>query len=214
MTKITEKELSTCARIIDRGLHYYNQLDPAKYDSFLGVPHRTPEWCFNLRSLAEITAGIELWFHSKENIEAISDAAFIDGVDLYRTLIIQAQIQGEALADIHAKNTEILKEKYFVYYPSEKVQIGHHRRNDHCYKNTTSITSKIIHQDEFSILGLGDIPSTEHRSLLVPLAEFWRLDFRNRLCITYSNFPELLNHYEETYQDIPFDYTKISFDKY
>lgn len=209
-----ESQLPDFALIIDRGLYYYRKLAEEQYDQFFKSSHGMPEWCLYLRSLAEVSEGMDLWFKSEENLKALSDAAYMDLIDLYRKLLRQALNEGEKLKEPHQSNVDHLKEKYFVYYPDGKIQVGEHRRGQHCYKNTVSITSKVIHQDEYSIIGFGKQKYNDLYNLLDPIAKFWRMDFRNKISIINSKFPLIVSYYECKFGNLPFPFDEISFDKY
>jgi len=215
---INKNDIVNVHQILDRGLYFYKKITPKEINVFFTNKHAICDLCFYIRSLAEITLGMTLWFKSDANIKTISSAALIDQAHLFVKIVKQKQNEGKSLSEFDKQILEHAKDKYnAVWYPNGKVQITKHRRSDQCFLDTFNLTSKFIHQDEYSILGLEEAynDSTNFYSLinkkLIEITLFWRMDFRNQIVIFNQRYPNIINKYNGY---IPFDYQEITEKEY
>lgn len=180
---LKDEDLANCALILDRGLFFYKRLQNEKIQTAASDRYEVSELAFYTRALAEITAGLELWFKSAENISALSSASFLD----FNHYLIKgaklSQRQGKELGPFAENILESAKDKYYaLYYPDGKVQTDAHRKKDELFVDAMIITSKFIHQDEYSIIGLNRFEQYDSSTIdrLVKIAAFWCMDFRNQ----------------------------------
>jgi len=84
------------------------------------------------------------------------------------------------------------------------------------FVDTQIITSKFIHQDEYSIIGIDEFKLYDSTAVnrLEKIAYFWRMDFRNRVVFTNNRFPVIIKHYEENFSKLPFEYSEIKGTKF
>lgn len=212
MNKLTDFELKNCSLIIGRGLFFYKKLGDENNLDIQKDRNKISDLAFYIRSLAEITVGMELWFKSIKNIQALGDAALIDQNHLFIKVAKLLKKQDKELSPFLKTILDESADKYYsVPYPDGKIEIAVHRKSDELLEDTQILTSKLLHQDEYSIIGSNFF--IDHDTVLMnhlrKMALFWQMDFRNRIVITNDNFPEILKYYEENYLKIPFDYSKI-----
>lgn len=212
------EDLKRSSLILRRGCYFYNKLDkelsaPLDYQS-----DSISEVAYFIRSLAEITVGMNLWFKSNENIKALGSAAFIDHANLLVKVTKKKKAENkEPLTPFDLDILEHGKDKYHsVPYPSDKITISQHRKKDELFNDTLAITSKLVHQDEFSILGLSE--ESEFNSLFLGLgkrlssvARFWLGDFKNAVEVLDNEYPSVIAFYNKNVGEIPFHYKKTSF---
>ena len=167
---LDDDDLKRCSLILRRGCYFYSKLDkelskPLDYQS-----DSISEIAYFIRSLAEITVGMNLWFKSNENIKTLSSAVFIDHANLLVKVTRKKAENKKPLTPFDLDILEHGKDKYHsVRYPSDKVTISEHRKKDELFNDTLAITSKLVHQDEFSILGLSE--ESEFNSLFLGLGK-------------------------------------------
>lgn len=209
MNNFTDLELKNCSLIIGRGLFFYKKLEDENNSDIQKDRNKISEFAFYIRSLAEITVGMELWFKSIKNIQVLGDAAKIDQNHFFIKVAKMLKKQGNELDPFWETILEKSTDKYYsVPYPDGKIEISVHRKTDELLEDTQILTSKLLHQDEYSIIG-SDFHDTVLLNRLREIALFWQMDFRNRIVITNDNFPEILKYFVVNYSKIPFDYSKI-----
>lgn len=207
---LSDDDLERTAKIFSRGLYFYDQLASPIVDRRAFDSHEICDLAYHIRSLAEVSSGMPLWFKSTENIQALSGATLID----FNHLLVRAfkckQNTGKPLSEFEKKVLADASDKYFaLWYPDGKTQLKNHRSADDCLIDTNLLTSKLLHQDEFSILGSlgnGGIPSicSDFGSHLKKLANFWRKDFVAQCYFVNDNFPAVIEFYEQRYRALPF----------
>ncbi|MBM4878352.1 hypothetical protein HYO45_22715 [Vibrio parahaemolyticus] len=217
-TKMLEVEdYKRCSLIIRRGCYFYSKL----YQEHMnGIDPKNDEICviaYYILSLAELTVGMRLWLKSEANIKALGDAVLIDHTHLLAKKANQKRKQGKNLHEMDLAALEHAKDKYHaLYYPDGRCQISKHRKSDDLFEDTLALTSKLVHQDEFSILGFTD--ESPFSSLymgvgnkLISISEFWLCDFKNAICILNNELPDIVSYCTNNVAEIPFDYSEISF---
>ena len=209
---LSDADLQNCALIIDRGVYFYNQITILSKNEI--NKHELCTLCYFIRSLSEITTSMDLWFKSIQNIKSLSAAALIDHAHLMVKLVKEKKKKAEKPLTKHDLNVlEHAKDKYHaLYYKDGKCQLSQFRQQDDLYNNTLAMTSKIIHQDEFSILGSPDyVDFDKLQSHYLELGKFWSKDFKNRIHILFSVFPNIVSYYESNNKKLPFKYDQIEF---
>ena len=207
---LSEDDLKRTAKIFSRGLYFYDQLASPIVDRRAFDSHEICDLAYHIRSLAEICSGMPLWFRSTENIQALSGATIIDCNHLLVRSFKSKQDAGEPLSVFEKKVLTDASDKYFALcYPDGKTQLKNHRSADDCLIDTNLLTSKLLHQDEFSILGSlenGDILGSwsDFGSRLKKLANFWRKDFVAQCFFVNGNFPVVIAFYAQRHRALPF----------
>lgn len=156
---LSELEINGACRIIDRGLYFYDKLSDHNVYGYLKNHNEIPEFCFFVRSLAEICEGMWVWFDSIENIKTFNNNASPDFLDIVCTQI--DHIQRYNLNPKRYPEAEMLRVKSEIKGLKNKYNLGDQkkyikgfREREFMFPDTMKVTSKIIHQDEYSI---GDI---------------------------------------------------------
>lgn len=207
-TSLSKEDLNHCSLIIERGMYFYTKLKSINTEKVNN--HEICTIAYFVRSIAEITVAMELWFKCNKNIKALGDASLIDNAHL----LVKLTKEKDTIS-LNQFDIEVLKhgqDKYnAIYYPNGKCQLSQFRKKDDLFNNTLSITSKIIHQDEFSILGLPEFFDFKKMEIhILKLSSFWIKDFKNRICLTNNNFPEIIQYYECNHKKLPFKYNKLT----
>jgi hypothetical protein len=207
---ITVKDIENAAHVMARGLYFFDQLASAIVDKRVSDSHEICDLAFHIRSLAEICSGIPLWFRSVENIKVLSSATLMDFNHLLIRVAKLKRDTGQTLSDFENTILASASDKYYaVCYPDGKNQIKEHRKLDNCLLDTYIMTSKLIHQDEFAILGTfghGEfsVLTLAIRTHLPKLATFWRKDFIAQTYFVERDFPEILAFHETHFRPLPF----------
>ena len=212
-------ELLRCSHILDRGVFHYRRIEEVGQQLPTGPVHLVAELCYHGRSLVEVVRGISLWLRSEENIGALADAAFIDMVDHLRktaTWIEKWQIEPKSPEE-HAKFSAIRsldRKKWSVYYPDGKETIALYRRGDALAENSISFFAKLMHADEYSILGVHELADEGLPAYSYRLAQFWQKDFRHEVFLLYCRFPNITSFYEAHFIAFPFDFHRSPYDEH
>lgn len=209
--ELVEEDLERTAQVVGRGLYFFEQVGPPIIDGRVSDPHRICDTAYHIRSLAEVSSGMPLWFRSIENIRALSGATLIDFNHLLVRAFKAKKDAGKPLSEFESKVLSDAADKYFaLWYPDGKSQLKSHRSDDECLLDTNLITSKLLHQDEFSIFGSLGPASAAIGVHLKKLANFWRRDFIAQCYFTSSKFPQVIAFYEQRYGALPFKLEVIS----
>jgi len=175
LVELGEEDLERTAQVVGRGLYFFDQLAPPIIDGRVSDRHHICDVAYHIRSLAEVSSGMPLWFRNIDNIQALSGATLIDFNHLLVRAFKAKKDAGKPLSEFENRVLSDASDKYFALcYPDGKTQLKSFRRDDECLLDTNMITSKLLHQDEFSIfgsLGPGGIATGVH---LKKLANFWR----------------------------------------
>jgi hypothetical protein len=208
--ELVERDIVNCSRIIDRGLYFFEKLSDERQRNCFNDANQLCEWAYWVRSLAEISHGMSLWFKSIENIKALNAAAFIDHATLMVRITKQKQKEGMKLSEFDKAVLAHGKDKYYaVPYPDDKKNIGTHRSNDEPFKKTSIIMSKLLHQDEYSLLGLYYPLEKVTISFFETQSIFWKKDFQNEIVFLNKKFPEIITFFVNRYRAFPFDYDEV-----
>lgn len=204
------KDFERSAKIIARGLYFFDQLALPIVERRASDLHEICDLAYHIRSLAEVSSGIPLWFRSTKNIQALSGAALIDFNHLLIRSFKYKQDAGKPLLEFEKKVLTDAADKYFaIKYPDGKMQLKNHRSLDEFLIDTNIFTSKLLHQDEFSILGFLGHESTTYMcsdpgARLKKLANFWRMDFVAQCYFVNERFPEVIEFHEQRHRALPF----------
>lgn len=213
-SRLDDEDLSACHKLLSRGLHFYKRISKTEYMKKIRQIHYLPEICFNVRALAELSTGIHTWTSSLENIKLFSSNAILDHADfVYRQ---SKQIDSrEDLGSIDEERRESLQEvlkkgrKYYerIGYNGGTDSVDVSRRRDDLFANTLVLTSKVIHQDEYSVVGMQLTDALA--SHVLHLADFWKFDFEGEVYFLNRRFPEVILYCTSRGLDLPFDYHKL-----
>ncbi len=203
---LLEVDLKCCARIIDRGLYFWKKLTPKNEENLLKNSNSISEWAFYVRSLSEICEGMLLWFNSINNIKALQSASFIDHASYLIKLVKMKQKDGKELNQMEKFILEHAKDKYYaIPYPDGKIDLGDHRYKSEIFCRTSVMVSKLIHQDEYSVIGLETPLREEWIKIFLDQSKFWMKDSQGCCGLVDKNHPQIISYYEANYELIPFN---------
>ena len=207
--ELNQEDIENCKKILSRGLHFYNRIGPQESYKIYKDRDLVPEWCFCVRALAEITEGMSRWFDSIENIKKLAEASSLDLDEMFWTLTKQANKYEQDLGPIYSQIDVNSHKSEQLKYPTHNASVQQHRRREHIFPNTNKFTSKIAHQDEFSLIAF-NIEAKGLKKNLFNIAAFWRADFRNQICLLKNRLPKIIEHLNQSNIVIPFDFSELS----